>query len=176
MTDKLCTGETRLYSGEKISKRSKRIEWCGEIDEIVSYLGLAKFSVITVYIKKELHWIQCQLFRVASEIATSPRKVHMLNNRIDEKDVKFLNEKRINLEKTFKIPTGFIVPGINLASAYLDICRSHCRKIERSIVKADNEGFIDNKYLLIWLNRLSDFIYLLARKTEKKYDLLKDYQ
>ena len=171
----LKAGETRLYSGEKISKRSKRIEWCGDIDELVSYLGLAKFSVVSSKIKKELHWIQCQLFRVASEMATSSKKLSLLENRINLSDVELLNEKRDTLSKLFKTPTGFIVPGTNLASAYLDICRAHCRKVERSIVRADNEGFLENKYLLTWLNRLSDYIYLLSRKTEKKYDLLKDY-
>lgn len=172
----MTQGETRLHSGETISKRSQRIGWCGEIDELVSYLGLAKASISNESVKKELRWIQIQLFRVAAEVATSSLKVTSLKNRINSDDINILNNKRIELEKRFTVPTDFILPGINVSSAYLDVCRTMCRKVERSIVRADNEGFLDNKYLLNWLNRLSDYLYLLARNNENKYDLLKDYK
>ena len=180
-------GETRLYSGETISKRSVRISVCGEVDELVSLLGVAKcycnpqeielmeYPVSLHFIENTLEEIQKKLFIVASEIATLPPKLYDLPERITRKSLKRIDKARKTLEKQIKLPKGFIVPGSTKLSAYLDLARAVCRRCEREIVKLYAEGFIDNKEVLIWMNRLSDYLYLLARYSEENnYTLLKE--
>ena len=184
-------GNTRLYSGETISKRSVRISVCGEVDELVSLLGVAKcycsshdkdmilFEGSDTFdiIGKNIELIQRKLFVVASEIATLPPKIYDLPERITKKSLKQIDKARKSLEKQIILPKGFIIPGSIKLSAYLDLSRAVCRRCEREIVKLYAEGFIDNKELLIWMNRLSDYLYLLARYSEEdNYTLLKEYK
>ena len=176
------TGNTRLYSGETVNKVSRRIAIVGDIDELVCALGLVyafieKYSEnLFDYYLKEISWIQKKLFVVGSEIATLQPKLSNLKNRIDEKEVGYIDEKRLQLEEKIQLPKGFIIPGHQgQLSAYLDLARSITRRCERSIVHAFNEGFTDNKNILIWMNRLSDFLYLLARYAEgNNYTLVKE--
>lgn len=174
-------GETRLYSGETVSKKSKRVWACGDIDELVSMLGICWVNVTnfpkelvhnegTIFLLDEIEYIQKKLFIVASEIATLEPKLSRLPERIDESSMAYLDTKRDMLEKSIELPKGFILPGnsFHRGTAYLDMARSMCRRCERTITDLYNEGFISNKYLLMYMNRLSDYLYLLARYAENK--------
>lgn len=193
-------GQTRLYSGETVNKRSRRIMCCGDIDELVSALGVVKYNIeimwaehvrtIVTYcnvsledadkneylillgeIKQKIEDIQKDLFIIASEIATID--ISKLKQRVNEEFLNKLDFNRINLEKKVELPKGFILPGGY--SSYLDLSRSICRRCEREIVGLYNEALIDNKYILICMNRLSDYLYLLARYLEKNnYTLVKE--
>ena len=170
------TGNTRLYSNETVSKKSKRIWSCGDIDELVSMLGVAysKTHPQDISLKLDIEYLQKTLFIVASEIATLEPKLSKLSSRIDSKVMDILDSKRDFLEQSLELPKGFILPGENEISAYLDVCRAMSRRCERTITELYNEGFISNKYLLMWMNRLSDYLYLLARYSEKgRYRMVK---
>ena len=177
-------GTTRLYSGETVSKRSKRIAACGDIDELVSMLGIAYASVdkfglscepfYLSDIVDEITYIQRKLFDVASEIATLEPRLSQLPNRITTQTVVEIDYSRTRLEGKIELPKGFILPGANKLSSYLDMARSISRRCERSIVEIYNEGFISNDSILIWMNRLSDYLYLLARYAEQnQYRMVK---
>jgi len=171
-------GSTRLSSGETVSKRSKRIAACGDIDELVSMLGVTSANLKLVsndqYVYDEIIHMQRRLFDVASEIATLEPKLNNLPNRITVDVIKEIDEKRIKLESSIELPQGFVLPGVNILSANLDMCRAISRRCERSIVEIYNEGFINNQNMLVWMNRLSDFLYLLARYSERNsYRLVK---
>lgn len=159
-------GSTRLYSSELVSKRSKRIAACGDIDELVSMLGIVYSSLPNRMLTDSITYVQTKLFDVASEIATLEPKLSKLPSRITEKTVSEIDERRIALEKVIDLPKGFILPGSNRVSSYIDMARAISRRCERSIVEIYNEGFISNEQILIWMNRLSDYLYLLARYSE----------
>jgi ATP:cob(I)alamin adenosyltransferase len=167
-------GSTRLWSGELISKSNLRIQFCGEIDELVSYLGLAYTTTDTIInleesknIGKELTLIQKKLFTLASEIATLEPELSNLTNRITREDVIELNTNCTLIEKRIKLPKGFILPGSSLLSSYLDISRTICRRCERTLVKIIEKERLENTNLIPFINRLSDYLYLLARLIEK---------
>jgi cob(I)alamin adenosyltransferase len=161
-------GETRLYSGETVNKVSLRIQSVGDIDELVCSLGLAVSQ--DCYFKSNLEYIQRMLFLVGSEIATVQSKELITQEIVDE-----LDNLRIKTEEHVILPKGFIIPGHQgKASAYLDMARAISRRCERSIIRAYNEGLVPNKKILIWMNRLSDYLYLLARASEKNYTLVKE--
>jgi len=177
------TGDTRLYSGQTVSKKSKRIWSTGDIDELVSVLGVA-YATLSLhcsagddknYLLEEITYIQRKLFLVASEIATMEPVLSRLKERIDLSAMDLLDEKRDALESKVTLPTGFILPGANLVSAHLDVARATSRRCERIITDLYNEGIITNRYLLMWMNRLSDYLYLLARYSEQgNYRMVKE--
>ena len=179
------TGETRLYSGETVSKKSRRIWACGDIDELVSMLGVAynvccntpttDGNAYLIHLMEEITYIQRKLFIVASEIATLEPKLSKLKDHIDEATMYHLDAARDSLENSFDLPKGFVLPGGTQVSSYLDVCRAMSRRCERTITDLYNEGFISNKYLLMWMNRLSDYLYLLARYSEQgNYRMVKE--
>lgn len=195
-------GETRLYSGETVNKRSRRIIVCGDIDELVSFLGVAKYNLDHLYydrlhtltkycntnfheahknllceLYKDIYFkiseIQTDLFTIASEIATVDTS--KLEIRVNEIFINRLENNRKTIEAKVELPKGFILPGND--SCYIDLARSVARRVEREIVGLYNESLISNKDILIWMNRLSDYLYLLARYLDgKNYDLVKEMQ
>ena len=167
-------GKTGLFSGERVSKYSPRLEAYGDLDELVSVLSIARHHVQSDDMKKEILALQQTLFIAASELATTPAKLQKLPRRIDEQLLKAFDEKRQALEDQVEIPQGFVIPGNTLASAYLDFARTIARRCERKIVHLLEEKTIANGRLVIWFNRLSDYLYLLARFEEKKPLLVKD--
>lgn len=164
-------GSTKLYSGEDVRKTDARIEFCGSIDELVSILGLAYNQEV----KEEIKWIQRQLFVIASEVATKEPKYSKLKEKIDDKYVSHITGLCAELESKLVLPTGFILPGANIVSAHLDVARTFTRRCERNYVRLMDNGYINNEFILVWLNRLSDYVYLLARYTEhNNYNLVKE--
>ncbi len=159
-------GLTRLFSGEKVSKNSPRINSYGDIDELVSILGIARQQTKKADIQEALLFIQRSLFIAASELATTSEKLSWLKNRIDNDALKILDDKRDALEKIVTIPNGFIVPANTLAASYIDYARAVSRRCERKIIALLEKKIIANTILLIWFNRLSDYLYLLARCEE----------
>lgn len=156
-------GETSLFGGQRVPKDNLRIEAYGTVDELNAYLGQAIASSKSEEIKKNLCKIQNELFTVGSDLATPDNKkikkeiprvnqemIHKLENLIDKFDSK-LPELR-----------NFILPGGSMGASNLHIARTICRKIERRIVTLSKEENI-GEYILQYLNRLSDLLFILAR-------------
>ena len=108
-------------------------------------------------------------------MAKRPVYIPQKNGRlaVTEKDIEEMDALRKSLELMIKLPKGFVLPGSNKESAYLDWARSVCRRCEREIVEAYNTRITDNKNILMWMNRLSDFLYLMARYVEDTPKVLK---
>jgi len=161
-------GETGLYGGKRVSKDSLRIEAYGTVDELNSFIGLTLTEVIDQETKTILQQIQNNLFILGSDLSaplneeTEKHKVpriaeeHFLNieKEIDRIDLK-LDELR-----------NFILPGGAKGAALLHICRTICRRAERKVVALNNTVKL-NPYILIFLNRLSDLFFVLARYENK---------
>ena len=151
-----------------MAKNSPRLNAYGNIDELVAVLGIARFHAEKKETKEALLFMQRSLFTVASELATTPEKLGRLKKRVDEEMLAVLDEKRQACESKIQIPNGFVIPGDTLATAHIEHARTIARRCERSVVGLLQEKIIDNKILIVWFNRLSDYLYLLARLEEDK--------
>jgi len=165
-------GTTRLFSGEEVPKHASRVEALGAVDETVSILGVARAAAQRIETRDAIRQVQKDLFAVGSEIATSLEALDLLSRRVDDAMLAALDARRDALEAATPWPQGFIVPGANPASAHLDHARSVARRLERRVARLVDEGLVANRTLVVWLNRLSDFLWLLARSEEERPDLL----
>jgi cob(I)alamin adenosyltransferase len=128
----------------------------GEIDELTSFLGVIKASGCKE-IESILHIIQKTLFKVNSELSTK-------NIFITEYILCDLKRSCDYLKNNVTMPTNFVIPGGSLVSAQLDYARTITRRCERKLIKLNNEKEINNPFLLEWMNKLSYYLWLLARK------------
>ena len=122
------TGETRLFSGELVAKHSSRPDAYGDVDELVSILGIARCHCEKPLTRDSVLEIQRQLFIVGSELATTGAKLDRLPQRIDADRLRQLEERMSALEAEVEIPSGFIVPGGSLAAGHLDLARTVARR------------------------------------------------
>jgi cob(I)alamin adenosyltransferase len=162
-------GMTSLLWGRQVRKDDIRVEAGGALDELCSYLGLARSLISEGAAKKILEDIQKDLFVMGAEITAGRKFSGRLKNRIDNNYTKRLEGSIKGLEKKIKLGGHcFLLPGENLVSAVLDVCRTVARRTERIIVTLKHKNMANNPHTLTYLNRLSDLLYLLARCHEKR--------
>lgn len=159
-------GTTFLFSGEEVAKDSPRTEAYGDLDELVSVLGVARAQSQRDDVKATILDLQRTLFIVGTELATSEAHIDLVAQRIDAAALAAFDAKRDALEERITMPKGFIIPGGTVAGAHLDHARTIARRLERKAVGLQRSGLLSNWHLLIFLNRLSDFLWLLARLEE----------
>jgi len=157
-------GETSLFTGERVRKDDIRVEAYGVMDELNSFLGDAKHYCNQEGFKNIIEAVQSDLFRLCAELASS---TGLTDNPIEEKDVERLSKNLFDIEKLITI-TGFVIPGNSQGSAKLDICRSVARRGERRIVSFSNREKL-NPLVIQYVNRLSDLLFMMARKEEKTH-------
>lgn len=158
-------GETSLFGGRRVSKSSQRIELLGNIDELNSILGIAKVYISNPY-KNFIEREQSNLLRLGSDVATDLKEKEAFQAkilRITSKDVETLESEIDIWDNTLPQLTTFILPGDNKPSAFIHHARSICRKCERCAVELSLDEEI-NEFVLKYLNRLSDWLFVLARK------------
>ena len=144
-------GETGLFGGGRVSKNSLRIDTYGTIDELNSFIGLAAAEVKDKDINKLLVKIQSRLFTEKLNIARVPESFY---GDLEEAIDKF--------EEKLEPLKNFILPGGSKGAALLHVCRSICRRAERKAVELKSLEKINNN-IIIFLNRLSDLFFVLAR-------------
>jgi cob(I)alamin adenosyltransferase len=169
-------GTTFLFSGEEVPKDSPRTEAYGDLDELVSVLGVARCHALNEHVGESLLALQRDLFTAGAELATAIDHVDLLKQRVDEAALRAFEARRDELEKRIEMPDGFIIPGGSgsLAAAHIDHARTIARRVERKAVTLSRANLICNPHLLVWLNRLSDYLWLLARFEEGRSLSLKD--
>ena len=157
-------GETGLFGGERVSKDSLRIEAYGTIDELNSVIGLTITEVKGEGVKELLQTIQNRLFSLGSDLATpDTEKNKRLNiERVPDEYISHL-EQAIDFYND-KLPELriFILPGGGKVASYMHLARTVCRRAERRIVALNMVEEI-NKNIIIFVNRLSDLFFVLAR-------------
>ncbi len=161
--------KTNLYCQGLVSKDDIRCEACGVVDELNSFLGLAKSVIRKKEIKKIIENIQRDLFLIGAEISTNIRYINRLKKRVAGSDVSFLEEKTKILKRRLKVGKGwdFTIPGEDFSSSILDVCRAITRRLERRSITLQRKKMFKNKHILRYLNTLSNFLYFLARSLEK---------
>ncbi|NLV75623.1 MAG: cob(I)yrinic acid a,c-diamide adenosyltransferase [Tissierellia bacterium] len=158
-------GTTSLFDNKRVSKDDIRVESYGTIDELVSFLGLAKNYIGDEEIYNIIQEVQNKLFTVASNLATEDQT--KVKYRIKERDIKYLEDNIDKYMARLKEPTGFIIPGSGKSSGYLHVCRTVCRRAERRIITLEGHSLVD-PLVIKYINRLSDLIYALARYLEEE--------
>ncbi|WP_456379243.1 cob(I)yrinic acid a,c-diamide adenosyltransferase [Lutibacter sp.] len=175
------TGKTSLFGGTRVSKYNLRIEAYGTVDELNSYIGLIRDQKIDTHTSKILLIIQHELFTLGSMLATAPEKKVLksgkdrLNiSKINTKSVKLLEDEIDNMNEVLPEMTHFILPGGHTTVSYCHITRCVCRRAERICTQLSDESSIEPQ-ILIYLNRLSDYLFVLARKltTDNKVQEIK---
>jgi len=161
-------GETSILTGERIPKNSPIIEAYGTIDELNSFIGLAAAEVQNNEIKLLLEKIQNQLFLVGADLASPEKKGNKkLEAFLTPKEFILETEETIDhFESGLEELKNFILPGGSKASALLHLCRTVARRAERKVV-ALKESVNAEENIVIFLNRLSDLFFVLARYENK---------
>lgn len=168
-------GKSSLFSGERITKSDARIEAYGDVDELNSTLGLlaASLSAQRSQLIDEIQRIQSDLFHIGSWLATTPGAANItVLQAIGDDHIKFLESAIDHMEQTLPALSGFILPGGHMTAATAHVARAVCRRTERHVVKLF-EAFSPSplpeslQYALIYLNRLSDYLFVLARYSNK---------
>lgn len=157
-------GSTSLIGGVRVPKSHIRIESYGTVDELNSYLGMVNDIAASVQINEWLREIQDRLFTLGSVLATNPDKeVKMKLPDLHDEDIVWL-EKNIDLmNESLPEMRSFIIPGGNLAASTCHVARCVCRRAERLCVSMHEQEEYIPDLVIKYLNRLSDFLFVLAR-------------
>ncbi|MBI1931175.1 MAG: cob(I)yrinic acid a,c-diamide adenosyltransferase [Ignavibacteriales bacterium] len=155
-------GSTSLFGGTRVQKNNIRINAYGTIDELNSVIGIAVSGDINDEIKFELENIQNVLFQIGSELASPENVKSNIIKRTSEEDVKNLETLIDKFDEKLPPLKNFILPGGNNSAAQLHFARTVCRRAERIIVEL-KEFELVSKNVLIYVNRLSDLFFVLAR-------------
>ncbi|MEO7210320.1 MAG: cob(I)yrinic acid a,c-diamide adenosyltransferase [Chitinophagaceae bacterium] len=159
-------GKTSLIGGTKVSKGSLRIDAYGNVDELNSFIGFVLDQTPDETCKADLKEIQDRLFTIGSELACDPEKnIKMKIPDIHESDIDMLERRMDEMDKELLPLKNFILPGGHPAVSATHLARCVCRRAERTCVQMlDLESFVD-PIIIKYLNRLSDYLFMLSRYT-----------
>lgn len=168
-------GKTRLAGGQEVWKDSMRVEAYGTVDELNSMLGLARVSnectgtnaAASARLENILRWTQNKLFDLGGILATAPGQTFPNMPTVTSQDVSHLERLIDECQNDLTPLKEFILPGGGQISAMLHVARTICRRAERLCVTLSKEASID-KELVIFLNRLSDALFVFARWVAKQ--------
>ncbi|MEX0686614.1 MAG: cob(I)yrinic acid a,c-diamide adenosyltransferase [Balneolales bacterium] len=162
-------GETSLFGGQRVSKTNTRIETCGQIDELNSTLGVARSFDLAIENEAVLEHIQNDLFVLGADLATPPSRKTKIE-RISESHIKHLESQIDTFQEALETLNYFILPAGSTGGATLHLARTICRRAERVCINcAEIEDISQNA--VIYLNRLSDLLFVLARFENKQTDI-----
>ena len=171
-TDDYDKGYTKLFGGEFISKASVLVEAYGTVDELNSLIGLARSQIKHKEINQILHRLQKDLFNLGADFSSplTDEKTNEYITRIKESDVKWMEDLIEKIDKKLPPLKNFILPGGSHGASLLHVARAICRRAERRAVTLKGEKGV-NQLILKYLNRLSDFLFYLARWANKEEGL-----
>jgi cob(I)alamin adenosyltransferase len=159
-------GKTSLIGGTKVSKGHLRIEAYGTVDELNSWIGLCCDLTQDEPTRTTLREIQDRLFTIGSTLASDPDKDQKMKiPDLHETDVLLLEKEIDRMEEVLPAMKNFILPGGHPTISYLHIARCVCRRAERCCVRLETEKDEIGSVVLKYLNRLSDYLFVLARFT-----------
>ncbi len=159
------SGTTALIGGTRVPKHHIRIECYGTVDELCSWVGLIRDQDISQIDKASLLEIQDRLFTIESLLASDNSSDFKLPE-ISTGDIEFLEKEIDRMTKELPQLKSFLLSGGNTIVSYCHITRTVCRRAERLVLRL-NEEFEISDLILIYLNRLSDYFFVLARKIGK---------
>jgi cob(I)alamin adenosyltransferase len=157
-------GTTSLIGGTKVSKSNVRIETYGTVDEVNSYIGLVNDNCGDGHAKDVLKEIQDRLFTIGSSLACDPDKEQKMKiPDLKETDVELLEKEIDRMNETLPEMKSFILPGGHTAISITHVARCVCRRAERWCVNMQEHHLFVEPLIIKYLNRLSDYLFVLAR-------------
>lgn len=157
-------GMTSLVGGHRVSKADRRIESYGTVDELNSFVGLLITSVSDEATRALLLFVQHKLFTIGSYLATDPEKTDIrIESRITPESIERIEKEIDRIDNTLPKMRSFLLPGGSPSAALAHVCRSVCRRAEREIYRLRETAEVEDP-VLIFINRLSDYLFVLARK------------
>lgn len=166
-------GSTSLIGGTRVPKHHLRIESYGTVDELNSYIGLIRDQDIAGKHKNLLKEIQDRLFTIGASLAADPEKSKMKIPDLHTADIELLEQDIDQMDAELPALRHFILPGGSNAVSFCHIARCVCRRAERLVVNLSEDSFVDEK-VVIYLNRLSDYLFTLARKIGNEQQIIEN--
>ena len=159
-------GKTSLIGGTKVPKSHLRIETYGTIDELNSYIGLVGDMITDTQSKTVLKEIQDRLFTIGSSLACDPDKEPLMKMPdLKETDVELLEKEIDKMNEVLPPMKFFVLPGGNVAVSTIHVVRCVCRRAERLCVNMQEHELFVDPLVIKYINRLSDYLFVLARYT-----------
>lgn len=157
-------GTTSLVGGQRVSKAHQRIESYGSIDELNSFIGLLIDALNDQNDKDFLHFVQHKLFTIGSYLATDQENTALrIESKVTDDSILRVEKEIDRLDGALPKQTNFVLPGGGRSASLAHVCRTVCRRAEREIYRlAETVPVEDN--VLKFVNRLSDYLFVLARK------------
>jgi len=156
-------GETGLFGGKRVSKGDLRIDTYGTVDELNAYVGLLRDQEVNAKRKNVLVEIQDRLFTIGSILATAPGNDKVKIPMLSKSDVSNLEKEIDTMEATLAPMKSFVLPGSHPSVSFGHVTRTVCRRAERLVIKLNEVEKID-ALVIQYLNRLSDYFFVLCRK------------
>ena len=157
-------GTTSLVGGQRVSKASERIESYGTIDELNSFIGLLMTAMEEGPDTEFLSFVQHKLFNIGSYLATDQETTEIqVPSRVSEESVERIEREIDRIDGELPKMKAFILPGGCRSAALAHVCRTVCRRAEREIYRLAETAPVED-LVLKFINRLSDYLYVLARK------------
>ncbi len=157
-------GKTKILDGQTVNKSHQIIKTIGALDELNAYLGLIRtFDNLDEDSKQFIYEIQNNIINISAILADPSQKYKHKLPQITETHIEEIERKIDILELALGKQKNFIIPGANSKEAYIHIARTVCRRAETELV-AMNEEFNIDAFILKFINRLSDYLFMLARK------------
>jgi len=163
-------GETALFGGQRVPKDALRIEAYGTVDELNAFLGQTITQCTSPDIRSRLLRVQGELFQVGADLATPLAVKTSYISRLNAEPIQSLEADIDEWEAILPPLTSFILPGGSQSGAHLHIARTICRRAERRAVSFARADAINNN-VLIYLNRLSDWLFVLARMVNYRQNI-----
>lgn len=156
-------GQTSLIGGVRVPKHHLRIEAYGTVDELNSYVGLIRDQPMAADLKNILKEIQDRLFTIGASLASDPEKSKMKIPDLYETDIELLEQQMDLMNESLPELKHFILPGGHTTVSYCHLARVVCRRAERISVHLSESSYVDER-VMRYLNRLSDYFFVLSRK------------
>ena len=156
-------GTTALFGGKRVSKADLRIDTYGTVDELNSWMGVLRDQEVNAIRQEELIEIQDRLFTIGSILATEPGNTKVKIPSLSESDIIFLEKKIDLMEATLEPMKVFVLPGGHPSVSIGHVARTVCRRAERLVISLDANEKVE-ALVIQYLNRLSDYLFVLCRK------------
>lgn len=160
-------GSTGLFGGRRVSKADLRIETYGTIDELNSYIGLLRDQEVNIHRTGFIINIQDRLFTIGSILATEPGNTKVKIPSLIQEDVTLLEKEIDAMDSQLEPMKSFVLPGGHPSVSYGHIARTVCRRAERLVIRLHEVEKVD-ELVLQYLNRLSDYLFVLCRMMAKE--------
>ncbi len=154
-------GSTSLYSGQRVSKDSPRVSAYGDIDELNSILGVIRSQTVHDKIAEVIIEIQSTLMSIGAELSSTVPQVDF--EVVTSSNVDFLERQIDVISEKLEKMDSLVLPGGGKTASFLHLARAICRRAERSIVHLNSLSEEVSHWILVYINRLSDFLFVLAR-------------